>query len=133
MHSRIAGRCRLLGPNRLRGTSETMRLLNRIKFLAAGACAVLLTTPAAHANDGLTVATDRGSVQGTLSSDGQVRAFLGIPYAAPPVGPLRWKPPQPAAKWSGVRSTSNFGPRCMQPHLYPDMVFRDSGPSEDCL
>ena len=110
-----------------------MRLLNRIKFLAAGACAVLLTAPAAHANNGLTVVTDRGSVQGTLSSDGQVRAFLGIPYAAPPVGPLRWKPPQPAAKWSGVRSATSFGPRCMQTHLYPDMVFRDSGPSEDCL
>ncbi|MGB8480245.1 MAG: carboxylesterase/lipase family protein [Acidobacteriaceae bacterium] len=110
-----------------------MRLLSRIKFLAAGACAVLLTAPAAHANDGLTVVTDRGSVQGTISSDGQVRAFLGIPYAAPPVGLLRWKPPQPAAKWSGVRSATNFGPRCMQTHLYPDMVFRDSGPSEDCL
>ena len=79
------------------------------------------------------VVTDRGSVQGTLSSDGQVRAFLGIPYAAPPVGPLRWKPPQPAANWTGVRSATSFGPRCMQSQLYSDMVFRDSGPSEDCL
>ena len=94
---------------------------------------VLLSAPAARANDGLTVVTDRGSVQGTLSSDGQVRRFLGIPYAAPPVGPLRWKPPQPAAAWDGVRSATTFGPRCMQTHLYPDMVFRDSGPSEDCL
>src|SRR5487761_1798915 len=127
MHSMIAGRCRLLGPNRLRGTSETMRLLNRIKFLAAGACAVLLTAPAARANDGLTVATDRGSVQGTLSSDGHVRAFLGIPYAAPPVGPLRWKPPMPAAKWKGVRQATAFGSHCMQPKLYADMIFRDPG------
>jgi para-nitrobenzyl esterase len=110
-----------------------MRLLNRIRFLAAGACAVLLSAPAARANNELSVATDRGSVQGTLSSDGQVRTFLGIPYAAPPVGPLRWKPPQPAAPWSGVRSATSFGPRCMQTKLYPDMVFRDSGPSEDCL
>ncbi len=110
-----------------------MGLLNRIRLLAAGACVVLLSAPAARANDGLTVVTDRGSVQGTLSSDGQVRRFLGIPYAAPPVGPLRWKPPQPAAAWDGVRSATTFGPRCMQTHLYPDMVFRDSGPSEDCL
>ncbi len=110
-----------------------MRLLIRNRFLVAGVCAVLLMAPAAHANDGLMVVTERGQVQGTLSSDGQVRAFLGIPYAAPPVGPLRWKPPQPAAKWSGVRSAATFGPRCMQTHVYPDMVFRDSGPSEDCL
>ena len=110
-----------------------MRLLSRIKFLAAGACAVVLSAPAARANDGLTVVTDRGSIQGSLTSDGQVRAFLGIPYAAPPVGPLRWKPPQPAASWSGVRAATSFGPRCMQTHLFTDMVFRDSGPSEDCL
>jgi para-nitrobenzyl esterase len=116
-----------------RGTLETVRLLNRNRFLAAGACAVLLSAPAARASDGLTAVTDRGSVKGTFSSDGQVRTFLGIPYAAPPVGPLRWKPPQPAAKWSGVRSANSFGPRCMQTQLFPDMVFRDSGPSEDCL
>ncbi len=110
-----------------------MRLLNRIEFLAAGVYAVLLSAPAARGNVALTVVTDRGSVQGALSGDGQVRAFLGIPYAAPPVGPLRWKPPQPAPAWSGVRSATRFGPRCMQTQLFPDMVFRDSGPSEDCL
>ena len=122
-----------MGSNRSEETAETMRLLNRIRFVAAGACAILLAAPAARASDALTVVTDRGSVQGTLSSDGQVRAFLGIPYAAPPVGPLRWKPPQPAPAWSGVRSATSFGPRCMQSHLYPDMVFHDPGPSEDCL
>ena len=121
------------GSNSVEGTSDTMRLLYRNRVLAAGVCAVLLMAPAARANDGLMIVTDRGKIQGTLSSDGQVRAFLGIPYAAPPVGPLRWKPPQPAAKWSGVRSATTFGPRCMQTHVYPDMVFRDSGPSEDCL
>jgi para-nitrobenzyl esterase len=121
------------GSNESEGTSETMRILTRNRFLAAGACVVLLMAPAAHANDGLTIVSDRGEIQGTLSRDGQVRAFLGIPYAAPPVGPLRWKPPQPAAAWSGVRSATSFGPRCMQTQLYPDMVFRDPGPSEDCL
>ena len=61
------------------------------------------------------------------------RAFLGIPFAAPPVGPLRWKPPMPAEKWSGVRLATGFGYRCMQPSIYHDMRFRDAGMSEDCL
>jgi para-nitrobenzyl esterase len=119
--------------NRSKGTIEAMRLLHRFRFLAAGACAVLLSAPAARAGSGLTVPTDSGTVKGILNSDGQVRAFLGIPYAAPPVGPLRWKPPQLAAKWSGVRSASAFGSRCLQPSLNSDMVFRDPGESEDCL
>jgi para-nitrobenzyl esterase len=72
-------------------------------------------------------------VHGKLSADGRVRDFLGIPFAAPPVGKLRWKPPQPAAKWRGVRQATAFGSRCMQASIYEDMVFRDPGISEDCL
>jgi len=68
-----------------------------------------------------------------MSADGQVRDFLGIPYAAPPVGLLRWRPPQAAPKWHHVRQATSFGPRCMQPRIYKDMVFRDPGQSEDCL
>jgi len=59
--------------------------------------------------------------------------FLGIPFAAPPVGALRWKPPQPAANWQGVRQAQAFGAQCMQLGLYDDMVFRSNGMSEDCL
>ncbi len=65
--------------------------------------------------------------------EGSVNAFLGIPYAAAPVGQLRWKPPAEAEKWSGVRKATKFGPRCMQARIYDDMLFRDPGPSEDCL
>lgn len=79
------------------------------------------------------VKTDKGVVQGTTSADSKVRIFKGIPYAAPPVGDLRWKEPQPAASWSGVRKAAEFGPRCMQTNVFGDMVFRDKGPSEDCL
>jgi para-nitrobenzyl esterase len=82
-------------------------------------------------NSGLQVKTRQGAVEGTLN--GSVRSFLGIPYAAPPIGPLRWKAPQPAAKWSGVREAKAFGAHCMQPKLYADMIFRDPGGSEDCL
>ena len=61
------------------------------------------------------------------------RAFLGLPYAAPPVGDLRWKAPQPAAKWKGERDATKFGAHCAQGRVFEDMVFQDAGPSEDCL
>ena len=79
------------------------------------------------------VHVDTGIVQGTASADGTIRIFKGIPYAAPPVGDLRWKPPQPVTPWEGVRQTTDFAPRCEQGRIYDDMVFRDKGPSEDCL
>jgi para-nitrobenzyl esterase len=77
------------------------------------------------------VKTDSGVVEG--KQHGAVRAFLGIPYAAPPVGDLRWKPPVPAAKWTGVRKATEFGAHCMQGKVFGDMNFRDAGGSEDCL
>jgi len=77
------------------------------------------------------VKTKSGIVEG--KDDGAVHAFLGIPYAAPPVGDLRWKPPVPAVNWAGVRKATDFGPHCMQGKVFGDMNFRDSGGSEDCL
>jgi para-nitrobenzyl esterase len=77
--------------------------------------------------------TAHGVLQGVESADGKVRTFKGIPYAAPPVGPLRWKAPQPAAAWTGARQATEYGARCMQAPIYSDMIFHDAGPSEDCL
>ena len=77
--------------------------------------------------------TADGVLEGVVSADGKVRTFKGIPFAAPPVGPLRWKAPQPVAPWTGVRQASEYGARCMQGSIYSDMIFHDSGPSEDCL
>jgi para-nitrobenzyl esterase len=77
------------------------------------------------------VKTRLGAVEG--KDDGKVKAFLGIPYAAPPVGELRWKAPAPAAKWSGVKKATEFGSHCMQGNVFGDMVFHDPGGSEDCL
>jgi para-nitrobenzyl esterase len=91
---------------------------------------ILLALPLAAADQ---VATDKGAVEGTASADSKIRIFKGIPFAAPPVGALRWKAPQPAASWTGVRKAVEFGSRCMQGHIYNDMIFRDPGPSEDCL
>ncbi|MEO6002509.1 MAG: carboxylesterase family protein [Opitutus sp.] len=74
-----------------------------------------------------------GVLEGVVSADGKVRTFKGVPFAAPPVGNLRWKPPQPVIPWDGVRKAVEYGPRPMQGRIYSDMIFHDSGPSEDCL
>src|SRR5580658_4120348 len=78
------------------------------------------------------VATVGGSVQGTVEASG-VHSFKGIPYAAPPVGDLRFREPQPVAAWQGVRKAQAFGPRAMQLPIYSDMKFRSVEVSEDCL
>ncbi len=79
------------------------------------------------------VHTEAGALSGVHVAAAGLDEFKGIPYAAPPVGSLRWKPPQPMAAWSGVRKADHFGPRCMQRPLFGDMVFRSDGMSEDCL
>src|SRR5580692_9733100 len=97
-----------------------------------GVCAVLAAPLALFAGaSGPQVKTASGTVEG--KDEGAVRAFLGIPYAAPPVGNLRWKPPAAAASWTGVRKATEFGNHCMQGKVYGDMNFRDPGGSEDCL
>jgi para-nitrobenzyl esterase len=78
------------------------------------------------------VRASSGLLEGTTGSKPGIRAFLGIPYAAPPVGQMRWKAPEPAAKWTVVRKADRFGNHCMQTTPFPDMVYQ--GPeSEDCL
>ncbi len=78
------------------------------------------------------VHTDSGTVEG--SAVGDVVSFKGIPYAAPPVGNLRWRAPQPAPEWSGVHKALAYGTSCMQPVGKSIEDFGDPGPlSEDCL
>jgi len=81
------------------------------------------------------VRTESGSLSGTRSADGQVHIFKGIPYARPPLGPLRWRAPEPPEKWSGVRRAEKFGPRCTQPERAANSVsyFAPEAQSEDCL
>ena len=83
--------------------------------------------------DPLKAKTEQGKVHGKTINDGKVRAFLGLPYAAPPVGELRWKAPQPPIKWKGERDATMFGTHCAQGRVFEDMIFQDAGPSEDCL
>ena len=99
--------------------------------ITVGALAFMLGLTAKA--DPLLVRVERGKIHGKLINDGAVRAFLGIPYAAPPVGPKRWAPPQPALQWKGVMDASQYGQRCMQGHVFADMLFQDPATSEDCL
>ena len=84
------------------------------------ALAALLHT---QVSDPAVVKTERGSVRGVERNG--VISWKGIPFAAPPVGKLRWRVPQPAKPWTGVRDASKFGPACMQADDLPK--------SEDCL
>jgi para-nitrobenzyl esterase len=82
----------------------------------------------ATAGDTSIVKVAQGTLQGSVSASG--RAFLGIPYAAPPVGNLRWQAPQPPASWSGIRDATQFGPRCPQ---FATPLGNAAGSDEDCL
>jgi para-nitrobenzyl esterase len=93
----------------------------------------ILALPATYAgadpSPSLVVQTTAGLVSGAEIGGGIV-AFKGIPYAAPPIGRLRWRPPQPPVPWSGTRDASHFGDDCMQtPYVIPT----GQKASEDCL
>lgn len=77
------------------------------------------------------VETANGILEGIDCSG--VNVFKGIPFAAPPVGELRWKAPLPAKKWNGVRKATEFGPNPMQQPIFGDMMFGTKEMSEDCL
>src|SRR5215213_12012716 len=93
-------------------------------LVAASVLAATSVVPAAVSEP---VKLETGAVSGVAGSSADVRVFKGIPFAAPPVGNLRWKAPQPAAKWQGVRQADKFAPGPMQGGNPP------SGKSEDCL
>ncbi len=74
-----------------------------------------------------------GTLEGAINSATGIRSFKGIPFAAPPVGDLRWKEPQPVQNWEGVRKADHFGNNAMQKNVFGDMMFRSAGMNEDCL
>jgi para-nitrobenzyl esterase len=101
-----------------------------LRPLAAAVFGLSLAAGAAMADAPLRVDAPQGAVEG-LQANG-VSEFLGMPYAAPPVGDLRWRPPVPAQPWKGVRQATQFGPACAQVTTLG--VF--AGPAnanEDCL
>ncbi|KRG44223.1 carboxylesterase [Stenotrophomonas panacihumi] len=102
--------------------------------ITLGALALWIGLAAAplHAAEAATqVTVEGGRLQGH-ATDGLL-VFKGIPYAAPPVGPLRWRAPQPVPRWSGVREARAYGPDCMQRPFATDDAPLTTDPSEDCL
>jgi para-nitrobenzyl esterase len=96
---------------------------------------VMLISPAllaqSNTNNTPTVKTLNGTLEGINASG--ISEFKGIPFAAPPLGDLRWREPQPVENWNGIRRADKFGPRAMQLNVFGDMNFRSNGMSEDCL
>ena len=88
----------------------------------------LLAACGGSSGDPLDVKIDAGTIHGKPSGDSKVNIFLGVPYAAPPVGPLRWKLPQPVTPWSDVRDARQTGSQCPQ-----SFSFTGAGGDEDCL
>jgi para-nitrobenzyl esterase len=74
-----------------------------------------------------------GTIAGLFDTKTSIKKYLGIPFAKPPVGELRWKAPQALENWKGVKETKNFGPRAVQAPIFGDMDFKSDGMSEDCL
>jgi para-nitrobenzyl esterase len=110
--------------------------VRRIVCLLAMWCTIYARPASA---DFLRTSADSGALVGLASRDGLVASFKGIPYAEPPVGPLRWRPPKPATPWQGTREAMSFGPRCPQPSpqpgaFYQREFFQSVEPeNEDCL
>jgi para-nitrobenzyl esterase len=100
-------------------------------FMRNAIVAAIVLACAASAADQVKV--EGGSLEGTTGRVAGIRIFKGVPFAAPPVGELRWKAPKPVASWTGVRKADEFGDRCIQTSPFPDQIWRDRAESEDCL
>src|SRR5688572_13529020 len=114
-----------------------MKIMNAAGRAGLLAAAGLLICGVANAQLGEPLKLDAGSIGNSSESSPGIRAFKGIPFAAPPVGALRWREPQPVAKWDGVRDASKFGNVCIQPDggARGNIAVAPGSPpmSEDCL
>lgn len=113
--------------------------MKTIRFIAFGVIAVMLLS-FVILNEDMPVKLDTGLISGSKSADGEVISYKGIPFAQPPVGDLRWRAPQPAKPWTGIRKCETFGnaPYQPAPHaagMWSEEYFipNESVRSEDCL
>ncbi|MEO7800750.1 MAG: carboxylesterase family protein, partial [Ginsengibacter sp.] len=104
--------------------------MNKIVLTYIFSLLIVLSTSAQTGK--LTAKTENGIVQGSLEKSGVI-SFKGIPFAAPPVGDLRWKEPQPAKNWTGTLKATKFQMKPMQTNIFGDMNSRAEAGSEDCL
>jgi para-nitrobenzyl esterase len=114
---------------------DSAKTFSRVTRILVCSLAGLAAVGAATAQQTTTVVqVDSGQLQGAME-DGVV-SYKGIPFAAPPAGDLRWRPPQPVAPWTGVRPASEFGANCMQGRFGPPQAAGANAapaPSENCL
>jgi para-nitrobenzyl esterase len=114
-----------------------MIMLSRSFAWSVAVTAILMTTSNfAHSSDhstGPIVKSPAGAVEGKV--EGDLHVFKGIPYAAPPVGAARWRPPNPMPHWSGVKKATEYGPECFQPKPTLSNIYMENPVpmSEDCL
>jgi para-nitrobenzyl esterase len=123
----------------LEGREDTREEYSMVRTISAwlgrlgvAAATLLMNPPGAHPDDTL-LTIDAGKIRGVIETPGStVRVFRGIPYARPPVGEFRWRPPQPVPSWDTVKECSTFGPSCPQPaqKIIPGIAGIQS---EDCL
>jgi len=107
--------------------------MTRFRSLAALG-ALLFSAPAMAQQSAPVVDAPSGAVRG--AAEGDLNVFRGIPYAVPPVGAMRWRPPAPMQRWKAVRDATAFGPACVQPQGKSASVYSPAAPlpvSEDCL
>jgi len=104
-------------------------------FLAISS--IMLSQPQVSAqtnnNFPVQVKIENGVIEGLYDTKSGLQLYLGVPFAKPPVGNLRWKAPQQLDNWSDVKSTKAFGPRAVQAIVFGDMNSRSNGINEDCL
>ena len=118
-----------------------MRRIDKFTYLRALTLLVLLISPVAfagQANSAGTILTTNGPLSGTTTADGKIKVFRGIPFAAPPVGDLRWRAPEPVRSWKAVRPADHYGASCMQPLSrsrppWTAEYMTQNEDSEDCL
>ncbi|MEI9911959.1 MAG: carboxylesterase family protein [Bacteroidota bacterium] len=104
-------------------------------ILIACSFCLVFTGAVAQTNNYFPVQTtiENGTIEGNYDSKTGMQFYLGIPFAKPPIGQLRWKAPQPLTNWKGIKETKKFGPRTIQGIVFGDMNSRSDGLSEDCL
>jgi para-nitrobenzyl esterase len=108
-----------------------MKYYTSFLFMLATVVAALWS----QGNNGFPVQTkiENGIIEGLYDTQSGLQFYLGVPFAKPPVGNLRWKAPQALDNWTGAKQTKKFGPRPVQAIVFGDMNSRSDGISEDCL
>ena len=107
--------------------------MKRLIFVALLQALVFSASAQGNNSFPVQVTVQNGVIEGVYEVGTGLQMYLGIPFAKPPVGDLRWKAPQPLSNWTGVRSTKAFGPGPVQAAVFGDMIMRGNGFSEDCL